>query len=152
LLQKLETEEIKGDGSYDCVGLYGNKCSSNGGISPKWRSKSRLTWTSPWDVDVSMTWRYFGEAKLEATSSNPLLSGTVLEGSRTLSQRNYIDLSGSYTFMKNYVLRLGVNNLLDKDPPITQVAGPSIFGNGNTFPQVYDALGRKFFATFTAKF
>jgi outer membrane receptor protein involved in Fe transport len=55
---------------------------------------------------------------------------------------------------KQVTLRAGVNNLFDKDPPIsdsTGVVGPP-FGNGNTYPQVYDALGRKFFASVTVQF
>jgi outer membrane receptor protein involved in Fe transport len=45
-------------------------------------------------------------------------------------------------------LRLGVNNIFDKDPPLN---GASL-GNGNTHPQVYDALGRYMFAGFTVDF
>jgi outer membrane receptor protein involved in Fe transport len=44
-------------------------------------------------------------------------------------------------------LRLGVNNIFDKDPPIigaSTLPGPPA-GNGNTFPQVYDSLGRYIF-------
>ena len=47
-----------------------------------------------------------------------------------------------------------MNNLFDKDPPIgnfSGVIGPP-FGNGNTYPQVYDSLGRKFFASMTVQF
>ena len=50
------------------------------------------------------------------------------------------------------MLRVGINNLLDRDPPVTTQQGPSVFGNGNTFPGSYDALGRKVFVTATAKF
>jgi outer membrane receptor protein involved in Fe transport len=45
-------------------------------------------------------------------------------------------------------LRIGVNNIFDKDPP---VQGLSI-GNGNTFPQMYDSMGRYLFAGFTVDF
>jgi outer membrane receptor protein involved in Fe transport len=38
---------------------------------------------------------------------------------------------------------LGINNVLDKDPPISSAVGTT--GNGNTFPQTYDALGRWIF-------
>ena len=38
---------------------------------------------------------------------------------------------------------LGINNVLDEDPPITSAVGTT--GNGNTFPQTYDALGRWIF-------
>jgi outer membrane receptor protein involved in Fe transport len=47
-------------------------------------------------------------------------------------------------------LRVGINNLLDKDPPI--VGGDDAPANGNTFPQVYDALGRYIFGTVIARF
>jgi hypothetical protein len=46
-------------------------------------------------------------------------------------------------------LHAGINNVFDKDPPIldTNYLGVSSppFGNGNTYPQVYDALGRYVF-------
>jgi len=36
---------------------------------------------------------------------------------------------------------------------VTQtIAGPSVNGNGNTFPGVYDYLGRNIFLGITAKF
>ncbi len=35
---------------------------------------------------------------------------------------------------------IGINNILDKDPPISSSVGTT--GNGNTYPQLYDALGR----------
>ncbi len=39
------------------------------------------------------------------------------------------------------------------DPPIVnQTLAGAPFGNGNTYPVVYDALGRKIFLTVTAKF
>ena len=62
--------------------------------------------------------------------------------------------TGGFPEPLTFSLRAGVNNLLDKDPPIVSngVAGPSIFGNGNTFPQVYDALGRLVFMNLTMKF
>ena len=46
-----------------------------------------------------------------------------------------------------------MNNVLDRDPPLAggQVI-PAGFGNGNTFPQVYDSLGRYFFAGVTFDF
>ena len=50
-------------------------------------------------------------------------------------------------------LRFGANNILDKSPPVAGsqvVAAP--FGNGNTFPQVYDSLGRYMFAGVTVDF
>ena len=43
--------------------------------------------------------------------------------------------------------------VFDRDPPIVSsiIADPAIFGNGNTFPQVYDTLGRLIFVNLTIK-
>lgn len=148
-LLKAETEEIKGLGNYDCVGLYGNNC---GVPNPEWRNKTRATWTTPWNWDLALTWRFFGSVDVDTSSSNPKLAGPVQSVEKTLGSRNYFDLAGSYAVTKQITLRAGINNLFDKDPPITTVSGPSIFGNGNTFPQVYDALGRRVFLNLNAKF
>jgi outer membrane receptor protein involved in Fe transport len=45
-----------------------------------------------------------------------------------------------------------VNNVFDKDPPITGTNCPGVVCNGNTFPQVYDALGRFVFVGLSADF
>jgi outer membrane receptor protein involved in Fe transport len=52
---------------------------------------------------------------------------------------------------KKISLTAGINNLLDKDPPLTSKYGTGA-GNGNTFPSMYDAMGRKIFLNVTAKF
>ena len=45
---------------------------------------------------------------------------------------------------------LGINNVLDDNPPIVGAVGTT--GNGNTFPQTYDALGRYVFVRATVDF
>ena len=51
------------------------------------------------------------------------------------------------------MLQLGVNNLADKAPPLV-VGGDcaNALCNGNTYPGVYDAMGRYLFAKITAQF
>jgi outer membrane receptor protein involved in Fe transport len=50
-------------------------------------------------------------------------------------------------------VRIGVNNVLDKNPPVIGSNNlPSTSGNGNTFPQVYDSLGRFLFGEVIAQF
>lgn len=148
-LKKLETEEIKGDGSYDCVGYYGpNKC---GSPNPEWRHKMRASWATPWAVDLSMTWRHMAEVSLQTTSDNPKLKGNSNPVDRTLAAQNYLDLGVSWNFNKNLTLSGGINNIFDRDPPITSQLGVGS-GNGNTYPSVYDALGRRVFVNATYKF
>jgi iron complex outermembrane recepter protein len=153
--------------SYNCAGLYGLACSSvtAGAGTPvfRWRDTLRTTWSTPWSgIDLSVAWRYFSSVKLEALSANPLLSAgagaTVANGgiSNTdahIPSFSYIDLTGAIKLGDKVTLRLGVNNLLDKAPPVIGATDlPSTAGNGNTFPQVYDALGRFVFGELTAQF
>lgn len=147
-MKKSEVEPLKGLGKYDCVGLYGPNC---GTPTPEWRHKFRTTWNTPWNLDVSLTWRYFDAVLLDRTSSNPLLRGNVNPVDRELARQNYLDLSAAYTINKMFTVRGGVNNITDRDPPLSAQVGAG-FGNGNTYPQVYDALGRRIFVNFTAKF
>ena len=72
---------------------------------------------------------------------------------RELKAQNYFDLTLTAKAFNKFNFRVGVNNILDRDPPVAggQVI-PAGFGNGNTFPQVYDALGRYFFAGVTFDF
>jgi outer membrane receptor protein involved in Fe transport len=72
-----------------------------------------------------------------------------------LAERDYLDLALSWTVTKQYTIYAGVNNVFDKDPPLAGTnsgVGPTSSNNGNTFPQLYDALGRRFFVSLTAKF
>lgn len=149
LLKKLETEEIPGDGFYDCVGLYGaNRC---GTPNAKWRHKLRANWQTPWNADVALTWRHYGKVSVQESSSQPLLSANFNAVDATLAKRDWFDVAVNYNLTKNLSLLVGVNNLLDKDPPITGQLFTGT-GNGNTYPGVYDAFGRKVFVNLTANF
>ena len=62
-------------------------------------------------------------------------------------------LSAAVKLADKLTLRVGCNNILDKDPPVIGTTNlPSTAGNGNTFPQVYDALGRFIFGQVIAQF
>jgi outer membrane receptor protein involved in Fe transport len=144
-------ENLPGLGDYNCAGLFGATC---GTPTPKWRHKLRTTWSSPWNFDVSATWRYFDEVKNDMLDSNPLLAGE-LDTARDakLPARSYLDLSGVYRFSKTLAVSVGVNNLLDKDPPLgsSSSLGGS-YANGNTYPQIYDSYGRFLYANMTYRF
>ena len=145
--QKFINEPTPGQGTYDCVGYFGNTC---GSPTPKWRHSARLTWATPYDISVSTTWRYFGAVKDEGTSTNGFLAAAKISPQGKFSAVNYIDLSASYNFAKQYTARIGVRNLFDKDPPLAVTGAP--FGNGNTYPVAYDAMGRQLSLSLTASF
>jgi iron complex outermembrane recepter protein len=147
-LQDLKTDLGLGQGPYDCAGLYGTIC---GGPAPKWRHKLRGTWSTPWNVDLSVAWRHIDKVKQDATDSNPQLAAEFNPEDAELGQRDYFDIAGAWAITKQFTLWAGVSNVFDRDPPLTSV-GSLPFFNGNTFPQSYDALGRHFFITLSAKF
>ena len=155
LLDKLETTPQSGV-TYDCEGLYGSIC---GVPAPKWRHKADTTWRTPWaGLDVTLGWRYFDAVKRDAEDSNEFLGflGTVtgvLPTDSELGSRSYFDLTAGMTIAQRYNLRVGINNLLDKDPPLngslTCPTGPC---NGNTWPQMYNSVGRQIFGLVTIDF
>jgi iron complex outermembrane receptor protein len=156
LLDTLSNAPLPGFPSYDCKGFYGGICTVP---APEWRHSLRTNWRTPWNgLDVAATWRYYGEAKSERLSPNDQLAGPVNANglSNSVPAYNYIDLTASITFAEKFTFRVGANNLFDKSPPIIPSGGvsdcPAGPCNGNTWAQVYDALGRQVFATVTIDF
>jgi iron complex outermembrane receptor protein len=146
-LQSFVTEDVPGLETYDCAGYFGNTC---GTPLPVWRNKVRATWTTPWDLQLAFTWRHIDKVELDARSAQTRLAGGTAAQVPFLASRDYIDVAASYALTKNLKLSMSVNNLFDKDPPLrTQGSG---FVNGNTYPVVYDAAGRRININLNAKF
>ena len=104
-------------------------------------------------LDVGMRWRHFGNTEIDLASPSPLLNGTFQKDSQYTGTRDYLDLNASYMLAKGVLLLVGVNNVLDKDPPVlANDTLPPPFFNGNTYPQVYDTLGRYMFVNLKLDF
>ncbi len=150
MLNELITDTGLGTASsvYDCAGFYANQC---GTPNPEYRHRARATWLTPWDMDLSATWRHYGEVELAVLNAT---TGTLNNGGaridRYFDAENYLDLAATWQVMDTVTLRAGVNNVLDNDPQLSYSVGTT--GNGNTYPQVYDSLGRYFFVGVTANF
>jgi iron complex outermembrane recepter protein len=164
-LDELAIQSLPGDKFFDCAGLYGTICSISGGLSspnPEWRHKARVTWKAPFeygdwlkDFSLSLQWRHFNKVKLDAFDKDPALNNTGLqyETDRVLKSRDYFDLAASWTMRDNINFRAGVNNIFDVDPPLNGSSNcPTGPCNGNTWPQVYDAMGRFLFIGATVDF
>lgn len=131
--------------SYDCTGFYANQC---GTPNPEWRHSLRSTWETPWmDLNLSLAWRHIGEVQLISTTTNAPVLGRV---DSTLEAQDYLDVSGNMPLGDNLKFRFGINNILDDDPPLSASVGTT--GNGNTYPQAYDSLGRFIFLGATVDF
>ncbi len=143
---KQDVTPIPGESSskYDCLGKFGPQC---GVPTPKYRHKLRNTWQTPWaDSSVSLAWRYIDGVGTDGV-------GTNNNRDRNLNPKSYFDLFGSMRFDRKYTVRVGVNNLFDNDPPIVNSASiAAVSGSGNTYPQIYDSLGRFIFSSVTMDF
>ena len=159
--------QSNGGTSRNCAGYYGDQCSSfsAGAGAPvfRWRNTLRTTWSTPWSgLDMSLAWRYFSAVQLEALSSNPNLSagpgktianGYISNTDARIPSFTYIDFTASMKVTDKIQMRLGVNNILDKQAPAVGATNqPGTTANGNTFPQVYDSLGRYIFGTLIVQF
>jgi outer membrane receptor protein involved in Fe transport len=150
---------LLGQGPYDCAGLYGLTC---GTPTPKWRHQLRVSWITPWNLTLSAAWRYLSPTNLDFNSDQPILQGASPFGMDTnptdahIPAFSYFDASFQFKFHDRYTLRGGVNNIFDRTPPIVDTNSFGIsappFGNANTWPQVFDPLGRVFFVGLTADF
>jgi iron complex outermembrane recepter protein len=167
LLNSLVTEPFPHLGSYDCVTLYGGPC---GTPNPKWRHKWRVTWSSPWDFDFSVDWRHLSHVDFSENQTNPLLGssdtwtgcpGGTLHGvgdctDAHIGAFDYFDVAVNWTVREGVQIHAGVNNIFDKEPPVmdsnTLAVSTPPFGNGNTYPNVYDSLGRTIFVGATLKY
>ena len=135
---------------FNCVGFYGNQC---GTPTPEWRHTARLSWTHPEGYGATLRWRYFSGVRQDTTSDDPDLSGVAQQAHDRYPAVSYLDLALNFRVGDHYAFRLGVNNLLDRDPPSSGAqACPAVICSGNSYAQVYDALGRYIFAGVTLDF
>lgn len=124
-----------------CAGRFGAQC---GVPTPKWRHTLRTT-LGVGDVAASLQWRYIGQA----FDDNP----NILFGSERFRPQHYFDLTGTFNATETFQMNLGVSNLFDRTPPLA--ASTQNQGNGeqsNTFPTLYDVLGRRYFVSARLRF
>jgi outer membrane receptor protein involved in Fe transport len=107
-----------------------------------------------------LNWRYIGPTSLDINTSQPLLqssAGQDIGGPDAhIAAYSYFDLAFTYKLKDRYTFRAGINNIFDKTPPLLDsnnygISSPP-YGNANTYPQVYDPLGRVLFMGVTADF
>ncbi len=147
--EHLNFEPIPGEGQYDCAGLYGNTCLVP---TPAWKHQLRVTWNTPWNLAVSGQWRFTSGTDLDNNQvNNPLLyAGRIDTLDAHIGNYSYFDLSAVLKVRPGIALRVGMNNIFDKDPPLLD-DGVTGSGTPNTF-NTYDLLGRQVFVGFTADF
>ncbi|AUJ68737.1 MULTISPECIES: TonB-dependent receptor plug domain-containing protein [Pseudoalteromonas] len=146
-MEKFDTQNAPGGIVDKCAGKWDkNVCESP---VPDMRYNFKTTWVTPWDVNITATYRYVSEveefyrptaAELADPSKSPILV--------PLSARDYVDIAATWNATENLSFRAGINNVFDNTPPLVP-DGPTTFSNGNTYPGFHDILGRYIFAGFT---
>ena len=132
---------------YDCVGYFGFQC---GQPQAEWRHRFRATWESNLGLNLSLAWRYLGDVEVDDASPDPdigdpgAMDNWRVNGIDRIRAYNWFDLAASYTFGNGIKLTLGVNNILDEEPPLAPTFNDD--GNINLYAN-YDPLGRYIFSS-----
>lgn len=102
------------------------------------------------DWAMSLRWQHWPSINAAAYATNP---DTVLVGVE--DSYDLFALSASYNIGAKYVLRMGIENLFDKDPPLSggnPTATPFPLAPTHAGGATYDPLGRRFFVSATIDF
>ena len=114
----------------------------NGGVIPRWHHYAMLTWTKG-PVEIAATENY--------QSSYRDLAGTVSGALRDVDAYTTVDLQAAYRPMDQLRIAVGARNLLNKDPPYSNVGGQNYFQAGYD-PGYADPRGRYMYGSVTYSF
>jgi len=115
----------------DCKGKYENTC---GLPSPQIQNVFSLDFiykVSQFDVSSNLTMRYIDGVD-DLNNQNPI----------DFSSYYYLDMNFSIDLVNDINFSFGINNILDKNPPLNGKSINYVPGNANTYPSYYDPLGR----------
>jgi len=118
------------------------------GVIPRWKQYAALNWAlGPWSATLANTYQ---TSYRDAQNSDNLISddgvGVVPHKVGSLS---LWDLQASYAGFKNWKLTLGVKNLFDTNPPVSNQQGTFIVGFD---PSYYDPRARFVYGSVTYTF
>lgn len=134
-LNTFEIQPLAGEPFNDIAGTIGDTSVSSTGVAhPEWKLLTSVGYTLG-PVDVGVRWRRVGEMVDAANRTEKI--GAV----------DYFDLNGTWRVNDTYEIRLGVNNVGDKEPPQFTSSVQA-----NTDPSTYDVLGRRYYVGIKARF
>ncbi|MEX1309906.1 MAG: TonB-dependent receptor [Candidatus Sulfomarinibacteraceae bacterium] len=132
---------------YDCAGYFGFQC---GQPIPDWRHRFRATWETNFRLNLSLAWRYVGQVDNDDFSPDSDLRNEgnwdlwEVNDIAKIDAFNYFDLAASYTLRNGLKFTLGVNNILDEEPPL---APDHADDTGINMYGIYDPVGRYVFGS-----
>jgi outer membrane receptor protein involved in Fe transport len=130
---------------YDCLGYFGDVCIQP---TPEWRHRATVSWETGFNTTFNFAWRFTKSVLTDYASDDPDLGdpGSVPDviaagwGAYKINNYNLFDLSGTYNLNDNVQFTLGVNNILDKTPPLSPGYTNNDYGMG--WYGTYDPWGR----------
>lgn len=109
-----------------------------------WRTVTGLSYeVGP--ANVRLQWTHLPGIKNAVAASQP--STTILP----TGKYNLFNLSGGYAFSDTFSMRLGVDNLFDREPEIVGAQPGVTDGAGSTNASIYDVLGRRYYMSFKVR-
>jgi outer membrane receptor protein involved in Fe transport len=137
-VQTDDTTPLPGEEAIDCVGFFAGDC---GRPRPEYKHTFSTSWSTPWDLGFTLGWRTVGEVT-EHTQPG-------VDPNYKADAQHYIDLAGNYNadwFGSTTRVSFGISNVTDNSAPVSGVFNEiAVYGNGNTVPGTWDALGRYWF-------
>jgi iron complex outermembrane recepter protein len=137
---KEETAPLPGildEATYDCVGILNVSCQS-----PEWRHIAGVRYLAN-DWTAGIRWRYTGPLKYRNNDgSKATVDQLLVDRNHRLGSYSYLDVHGSWQATEQVSFTFGVNNILDKEPPLV---GGTLSLNANSLGG-YDQIGRYVFA------
>lgn len=121
----------------NCAGRFGTSVCGNPQSKYKWTSRLSLI-DGP--VTSTVRWRHLGKVRDDDDTTDYFVEN--------LKSKDYIDLAFAFNITDQYTLTAGVNNLFDIKPTLIG----SNQEQANTYPAVYDVLGRDYFVSFRFAF
>jgi outer membrane receptor protein involved in Fe transport len=116
--------------AYDCVGKINTDCFA----TPDWRTVVTATYDQGGALSTNLRWRTMGKVSYDGV--------TDVIANNNLEAQHYFDLSAGYQLTDNVAFLVGINNILDTEPPMV---GGTLQSNGNAPNGNYDVLGRQLF-------
>ena len=136
----------------ECANFYSVACdtaaSQDVAVGP--RPDFQFTQSTTWYVgnfDVGYTWRRIGSMEEEPGGA------AFLPAFSKIDSYNYFDVSAGWDVNDTLRVNLSVLNATNEDPPLVgNLIGGTGPNNGNTYPSIYDSIGRYFTLGVNVKF
>ncbi|OUW30676.1 MAG: hypothetical protein CBD27_01055 [Rhodospirillaceae bacterium TMED167] len=135
-------DDTVSDLELDCLGVFNGDCDRIIDY-PVFEFKHRMTaaWSKN-NLDLQLVWKY--------TSALDDGNDDVVYFTEKLDAYSVIDLSGRYSIKDNWMITVGVKNLLDEKPQTLgsnswETALAEVPSMSNTYAEYYDVFGRTWF-------